>query len=171
VPPLELPDGAPIVEAVCIHSGPPDAYGFHGLEVVQSLLEARQGGETGISQVEFIHGKDLLKAGQEGRFSLALAQAALAADRAPNKAVIDPNDRASHGILLTYKDGVRAAVLNAGKTEEYRWVFACQPRARAAPRCRFDFCGMPHLFPQRRRAASVPIMRCHPVERADYGRP
>ena len=57
VPPLELPDGAPIVEAVCIHSGPPDAYGFHGLEVVQSLLEARQGGETGISQVEFVPGR------------------------------------------------------------------------------------------------------------------
>ena len=140
VPPLELPDGAPIVEAVCIHSGPPDAYGFHGLEVVQSLLEARQGGETGIGQVEFIRGKDLLKAGQEGRFSLMLAQAALAADRAPNKAVIDPNDRAAHGILLTYKDGVRAAVLNAGQTEEYRWVFACRLRGEERPRaCRFDF--------------------------------
>src|SRR5262245_63029897 len=67
VPPLELPDGAPVVEAVCIHSGPPDAYGFHGLEVVQSLVEARQGGETGIGRVEVVRGKGLLKEGQEGR--------------------------------------------------------------------------------------------------------
>src|SRR5262245_5279610 len=52
VPALDLPDGAAIDEALCIHSGPPDAYGFHALEVVQSLVEARHGGETGVSQVE-----------------------------------------------------------------------------------------------------------------------
>ena len=34
-PPLELPDQAVIEEAVSIHSGPPEVYDFHGLEVLQ----------------------------------------------------------------------------------------------------------------------------------------
>ena len=116
-----------------IHSGPPDAYGFHGLEVVQSLLEARQGGETGIGQVEFIRGKDLVKAGREGRFSLTLAGRAGRRSRAPTRPSSTRTTAAAHGILLTYKDGVRAAVLNAGKTEEYRWVFACRLRGEERP--------------------------------------
>ena len=35
---------------------------------------------------------------------------------------------------------MRAAVLNAGKTAEYRWVFACRLKGEERPRaCRFDF--------------------------------
>ena len=42
-PPLELPKGAKITEAVSIHGGGVESYDFHGLEVLQSMIEARHG--------------------------------------------------------------------------------------------------------------------------------
>src|SRR5262249_31160638 len=78
-PPLELPPGAAISEAVAVHGGPVESYDFHALEVLQSLVEFRRGGETGISSVEFLQGEALWRAAAEGRWSLGLAEAALAA--------------------------------------------------------------------------------------------
>src|SRR5439155_22621461 len=48
VPPLELPAGARITEAITTHGGSLDSYDFHAYEVLQSLVEARSGGETGV---------------------------------------------------------------------------------------------------------------------------
>src|SRR6266481_5927423 len=42
-PPLELPAHAKIEEAVSIHGGGVESYDFHGLEVLQSMVEARRG--------------------------------------------------------------------------------------------------------------------------------
>src|SRR5262249_56537574 len=80
VPPLELASGAEIVEAVSIHGGGPESYDFHGLEVLQSLVEARKGGEPGVAAVEFLQGDALLKAAADGRWSKELAEAAMASE-------------------------------------------------------------------------------------------
>jgi hypothetical protein len=170
MPSLELPKDAEIEEALCIHAGPPDAYGFHALEVVQSLVEARKGGETGIAQVGFVPGKDLVKAGEQGRFSLDLVRAALAVDRPPNKPVMETNHDWSHGILLNYKDGLRAAALSFGKTPEYRWVFACRLKGEHKPRaCRFDFLWNDRTFFSAQAHAVQHMFRtgepAYPVER------
>ena len=55
-PSLELPAGAKITEAVSIHGGGLETYDFHGLEVLQAMVESRAGGETGIKSVEFLDG-------------------------------------------------------------------------------------------------------------------
>src|SRR6266576_5101516 len=65
-PPLEIPRGAKIIEAVSIHSGPIESYDFHGLEVLQSMVESRRGAETGVSQVQFLHPDALWKAAGDG---------------------------------------------------------------------------------------------------------
>src|SRR5262245_51817843 len=65
-PALELPAGAEITDAVCVHGGPADSYDFHALEVLQSLVEFRKGGETGIAAVEFLTGKALWDAAEKG---------------------------------------------------------------------------------------------------------
>ena len=42
-PSLELPEGAKITEAVSLHGGGLEGYDFHGLEVLQSMVESRAG--------------------------------------------------------------------------------------------------------------------------------
>src|SRR5215470_14558525 len=55
-PSLELPAGAKITEAVSIHGGGLESYDFHGLEVLQSMIETRHGHETGAERVQFLRG-------------------------------------------------------------------------------------------------------------------
>src|SRR6266446_3740363 len=81
-PPLELPARAKITEAVSIHGGGVESYDFHGLEVLQSMIEARRGYETGVARVQFLQGDGLWKAAADGLWSPQLAQVAL--DVEPN---------------------------------------------------------------------------------------
>ena len=116
-PALELPPEAEIEEIISVEGGPLESYDFHGLEVLQSLAEGRKGGETGISRVEFLTGDALFKAADEGRWSLALAEAAMAAEagvrKIPLRELIREPPRA---ILLHYKDGLKGTVLSASAT-------------------------------------------------------
>ncbi len=129
VPAFELESGAEIVEAVSIHGGGLESYDFHGLEVLQSLVEARKGGEPGIARVEFLQGEALWKAAADGRWSKELADAAMAAELgkkpATLKTVEGEAEAEPHAITLTYKDGFRATVLKIGRSST-RWNFACR---------------------------------------------
>src|SRR5262245_23449680 len=79
-PALELPTNAQIEEAVSIHAGGIESYDFHAFEVLQSMIESRRGGETGVSRVEYLVGDALFDAARKGRWSLRLAQAAMATE-------------------------------------------------------------------------------------------
>ena len=133
-PSLTLPVNAEIEEAVAIHGGSIEGYDFHGLELLQSFVEARRGGETGVSSVELLEGDALLQAAKNGRWSRDLADAAMQAERTLNEPVRglgknlgkgDFPTEPSHGLLLTYRDGLRATVLKYG-TSSNRWNFACR---------------------------------------------
>ena len=50
-PELELPLGCALEHAVSVGYGPSDAYGFHGLETLQCMVERRKGAETGVAAV------------------------------------------------------------------------------------------------------------------------
>ena len=128
-PSLELPHGADFEEAVSIHGGPLESYDFHGLEVLQSMVESRHGGESGVSSVEFLSGDDLWRAAADGRFSLELVNAAMAAEfgmplQTLRQIGTEP-EVTPHCLLLQYKDGFRAAVLKLGHNSK-RWNFACR---------------------------------------------
>jgi hypothetical protein len=126
IPALALKPGTALDEAVSIHGGPPESYDFHGLEVLQSLVEFRKGGEAGISSVQFLEGDALWDAAQKGRFSIALVQAAMRAelgDKAPALPPKGPKPLTTHGVLLTYRDGFRATVLKIGASS-VRWNVA-----------------------------------------------
>ncbi|MGH9173804.1 MAG: hypothetical protein ACRD1H_05585, partial [Vicinamibacterales bacterium] len=69
LPPFEWPAEAEIEEAVSIHGGGIESYDFHGLEVLQSIVEARKGGETGIARVELLTGETFEQARKSGRWS------------------------------------------------------------------------------------------------------
>ena len=133
-PAIVLPPNADIEEAVAIHGGGVEGYDFHGLELLQSFVEARRGGETGIASVEFLTGEVLSQAAKTGRWSRELVEAAMQAERTLNEPVRglgknlgkgDIPTEPSHGLLLTYRDGLRATVLKVGSGSN-RWNFACR---------------------------------------------
>ncbi len=155
MPPLDLPQDADFEEAVSIHGGGLESYDFHGLEVLQSLVESRKGGETGIAGVELFLGKDYEQAKKAGRWSAELVNAAMQAERDMNvhrqaRPRLDqiqsapdstPKTRANrpvrpdgpHAIVVTYKDGLKATVLKEGGSAD-RWNFACRLRGESKVR-------------------------------------
>ena len=129
-PALEIPMNANIEEAVSIHAGGLESYDFHALEVLQSMVEFRRGGEAGVRSVEFLAGEALFAAARQGRWSLRLAEAAMRAEfgkDTPDLRGAMPRERAvePHGLLISYRDGFRATMLKLGASSN-RWNFACK---------------------------------------------
>jgi hypothetical protein len=141
-PPLSLPANCAIEEAVSIHGGPFESYDFHGIEVLLAFLEARRGGETGVTQVEFLAGDALFQAARQGHWSMDLARAAMRAelgDQVPD--ITRPiNQVQAHGILLTLRDGTKATVLKLGASAT-RWNFACRLSGERQPRSTSHYVG------------------------------
>jgi hypothetical protein len=138
-PALELPANSAIEEAVSIHSGGLESYDFHALEVLQSLVEARRGGETGVSEVQLLEGDDVWQAARDGRWSYALAEAAMNADVPRPVGRLEEfsehagdKPRPVHVILVKYRDGLKATVLRIGQSST-RWKFACRIAGQADP--------------------------------------
>jgi hypothetical protein len=46
---LEHESGAPIEDALVLSFGGIEAYGYHGFEALQAMVERRRGGETGLA--------------------------------------------------------------------------------------------------------------------------
>jgi hypothetical protein len=82
-----------------------------------------------VRSVEFLKGDALLDAGRKGRWSLRLAEAAMAAELGKNAGTLRQprGERAvePHGLLITYRDGLRATMLKIGASST-RWNFACK---------------------------------------------
>lgn len=136
IPAWEFPQGAVVEEALSIHSGGPESYDFHGAEVLQSLIEARKGGETGIARVEFVTGDALWKAAADKSWSVDLANLALAQwfgkEPFDIRKLGGAKETDPHAVLLTYKDGTRGTVLKVGRQSD-RWLFACKLKGDDQP--------------------------------------
>lgn len=127
IPDVDVPPDARITEAVSIHGGPLESYDFHGLEVMQSFVEQRMGGETGISSVQVLTGPQMIEAAKAGRWSVGLGNAAMRAELDEDFAGLTDSGPLAvrHGILVNYADGLRGAVLAVGQSAN-RWNLACR---------------------------------------------
>lgn len=76
-PNIQIEDGTNVEEVVGIYQGNPDGHAFHVLEFIQSLVEDREGGETGIARVRGLQGDAVWEAGENGEYSMDLLLAAL----------------------------------------------------------------------------------------------
>ncbi len=141
-PVLELPANCVVEEAISIHGGPFESYDFHAIEVLQAFIEARKGGETGISHVEYLPREALFRAAAQGRWSLELARATLRVefgDKIPD--ITQPIDKLEpFGILITYRDGTKGMVLKVGYSAT-RWHFACKLAGERKPRVSSHYVG------------------------------
>jgi len=77
LPSIELPLDCHIEDALMVGVGSSEAVG-DALEALQSMVERRRGGETGVKAVQLIEGDEVWKAGDQGRWSWDLLEAALA---------------------------------------------------------------------------------------------
>lgn len=152
-PPLQLPKGCDLVEAVQIGYGGFEAYGFHALEGLQCMAERRKGGETGVKAVQCLRGEAMWQALDAGRWSKPLLEAAL--ERVPAHAPGDyraPTAKADDAgvFLIEYRDGFRAAVamLNGWVYEGDggAFTFAGQIRDEDRPRATHFYLQQPDPF-------------------------
>ena len=125
-PSWEHPQGEPIDQALVVGFHMVERYGFHALETLQSQVERRRGGETGVRAVQCLAGDDVWRAQKEGKWSLRLANEALSriekgrGPLEPTK-VTDP-----HVFLIEYVDGLKAAVLMLGDGYVRKFAYAQQ---------------------------------------------
>lgn len=157
-PMLDIPSGVEISEAVSVHGGGLESYDFHALEVLQSIVEARRGGESGVARVELLADDKYDRAEKESDWPQELIAAALAAEQqhdeprqtrpramiptVSNPSPPPPNIKVTsrHAIRLTYRDGFKATVLKSGSSSD-RWNFACRLAGEATPRACMFFNG------------------------------
>ncbi len=134
-PEIEPIVGTPFQEAVVTFGfdrGSVEIYLFHALEVLQCMLERRAGGETGVKSVEFLQGDAVWKAGDDGRWSWRLANAALSRCASTNVGPVRENVLKPQAVLVEYLDGTRGAVLNLiEQTSEF--AFAANIDGRTEP--------------------------------------
>ncbi|MBT3345443.1 MAG: hypothetical protein HOH74_23700 [Gemmatimonadetes bacterium] len=76
-PSIDMPLGATVEEAMCVCSSWIDGGDFHAYETVQSMVERRAGGETGVKWVKSYRGDELWQAHHDGVWSRELFEACL----------------------------------------------------------------------------------------------
>jgi hypothetical protein len=83
LPDVDVPLGAEIEDGLMVGVGGSDAMDYHALEALQCMLERRKGGESGVASVQMIEGDEVWAAGDAGRWSWRLLEAALSRSDSP----------------------------------------------------------------------------------------
>jgi hypothetical protein len=141
-PELELKLETPMEDALVATYGPIEIYGFHALEALQVMMERRKGGETGVKAVTCLTGKEVWRAGDAGKWSWDLLEAALARSETVNPGDIRKNTGSMRvlghpvvpptAFLIDYRDGTRGTILLLnGHMRDF--VFAGRIRGEAKP--------------------------------------
>ena len=111
---ITLPKNAELEAAVGIGYSGLDIYGIHALEFYQSYVEKRRGAESGVKSAQFLSGKAMWQAVDDGLVSQVALDAALAIvpkTEAQKAAPVDVRNDPKAGLFLfEYRDGFRGAV-------------------------------------------------------------
>jgi len=139
-PRLDPPHNTIFDELLLVHCGGwgpgADAYEFHGLEALQSLVESRRGAETGVNSVQYLTGDAVLKAAKDGLWNPDLVEVALRpelGEKAKQWREFAPD---AYLILVRYRDGLVAPLL---AVHGNRWTFACRRKGQTETQgCEFE---------------------------------
>ena len=77
IPPIDMPHGARVREAMCVGVGGVDSYDIHCLETIQCMVERREGGEKGVKWLQAYSGDRFWEAHHQRVWSRELFEAAL----------------------------------------------------------------------------------------------
>jgi hypothetical protein len=146
-PHVTLPFGAELQSSVAVGYSGLDIYGFHTLDVMQSILERRAPRDTesksgigkpfekGVRWVQSLPVRDLGKLLETGVIDPQVLDAALAASKTDRQTILDapPDDGAI--FLIQYRDGFLApAIMLAGKAQAISMAFQIRGGAVTATR-------------------------------------
>src|SRR5436190_3378904 len=108
-PPADVKGGARLTEAVGISYHTLDAYGFHALEMLQSLCERRRGYETGVAAVQCIDGPSAWNT----PFDRELFEVAWSRRERPGMTIDELRKHVPvpTAFVVEYRDGFRATIL------------------------------------------------------------
>ena len=127
-PPIDVERDARLKQIVAVSYHRLDTYGFHALEMVQSLVERRSGGETGVKSVRCIAGQAVWEAERRGVYDRRLLDAALSRLRQrPIPKGKDIHQLVPEPVLfvIDYNDGLRACILTLNQAV-IEWAAAWQ---------------------------------------------
>lgn len=146
LPDIDLPLGCQIEDALMVGVGISDPMDYHALEAMQCMVERRQGGETGVKRVQLIEGEAVWQAGEAGRWSTELLEAALACSDTP-RGLTEEDGRTQDlwgsgelkrlvenpvAYFIEYNDGLHATLLMLdGAIKDF--CFATRLKGEAAP--------------------------------------
>ena len=113
-PEVDFPLETPFQELMAVASLPGEhlqSYGYHGIELLQSIAERRPGGETGVRAVRYIDGPEVLEAHERGVWSRDLLEAALAHSPTRGGRSTESLLAQAMAFLIEYRDGLRGSVI------------------------------------------------------------
>ena len=148
MPSIELPYGAEVNEVLCVAHGATDIYDFHALESLQSFVERRKGGETGVKWMHALKGDAVWKALDSGSWagggwdpvlfeaclsrSHTLKQPESFSHRYPTREQMQAWVKDPIAYRFEYNDGLRATMLLMnGLTEDF--LVAAKLKDQAEP--------------------------------------
>jgi hypothetical protein len=131
-PALDAKHGARIKEVVGLSCGPLEGYAYHALEAIQSIVERRLGGESGIRSVQLVEGRSIW---ESGRFDMGLFEAAANRREAKGRfsgALKDAMDPAT--FFIEYADGLKVTLLHDMGSANSEWVTAWREEGSTEPK-------------------------------------
>jgi hypothetical protein len=141
--------GRKLEEFLIISWGELEGYLFHALEVMESLVMEREGGETGLKEIRAWQGESAWQAIEEGHLPWELLDsAALAVDEETRKAVrqrIEQRLEPVELFQLTYRDGLRSTIIRLNGTIR-KWPWACRMAGEERLISAYPVAGSQELF-------------------------
>jgi hypothetical protein len=131
-PPLEFPPSTRFDRLLAVSYSDIEEHAYHAIELLESVAQRRQGGETGVARVRYIEGDEIWTVSPD------LREAALARRVNPPPERVSEKDAA---FLVEYADGLRAAILHLpSKTRDF--LFAAQVHGETGPRATCFYIGL-----------------------------
>ncbi len=132
-PPLSFKRGIELEAALAVGPGSFESYGFHNLELMQSFVEKRRGGETGVKAVQALNGEAAWEGARKGEWPAELIPAAVATlPKGSGKPYVREMLKNTIVFRVEYSDGFTAAVCLGGRFCP-EFSFAAKVRGRGAP--------------------------------------
>lgn len=144
-----LSPGENVSEVLALYSEDPEHYGFHSMEFVQSLIECRPGGETGIASLRFLDNRSVRQALAAREIPHDLLLSTLVRLGFPD----DPDtipflfSRSNEllGYQIKYRDGLRVCHLRVPKMVS-NWAAAVRTPTGKIRSCKVSGTGMTEFF-------------------------